>query len=110
MRSVPRFGVMRAREFLMKDAYSFHTNTESLDQTYDIMHDAYSRIFTRLGLEYRPVEADSGAIGGNASHEFHVLADAGEDGLVICPECDYAANVEQAPALPPVGKRPSTCT
>jgi len=103
----PRFGVMRAREFLMKDAYSFHSNTESLDQTYDIMHDAYSRIFTRLGLEYRPVEADSGAIGGNASHEFHVLADAGEDGLVICPECDYAANVEQAPALPPIGKRPA---
>lgn len=103
----PRFGVMRAREFLMKDAYSFHSNTESLDQTYDIMHDAYSRIFTRLGLEYRPVEADSGAIGGNASHEFHVLADAGEDGLVICPECDYAANVEQAPALPSIGKRPA---
>lgn len=103
----PRFGVMRAREFLMKDAYSFHSNTESLDQTYDIMHDAYSRIFTRLGLEYRPVEADSGAIGGNASHEFHVLADAGEDGLVICPKCDYAANVEQAPALPSIGKRPA---
>ena len=103
----PRFGIMRSREFLMKDAYSFHSNTESLDQTYDIMHDAYSRIFTRLGLEYRPVEADSGAIGGNASHEFHVLADAGEDGLVICPECDYAANVEQAPALPPIGKRPA---
>ena len=101
----PRFGVMRAREFLMKDAYSFHTNTESLDETYDIMHAAYSRIFSRLGLEFRPVEADSGAIGGNASHEFHVLADAGEDGLVICPDCEYAANVEQAPALPPVGKR-----
>ena len=101
----PRFGVMRAREFLMKDAYSFHTNTESLDNTYQIMHAAYSRIFSRLGLEFRPVEADSGAIGGNASHEFHVLADAGEDGLVICPDCDYAANVEQAPALPPVGKR-----
>ena len=101
----PRFGVMRAREFLMKDAYSFHTDTGSLDDTYDVMHTAYSRIFSRLGLEFRPVEADSGAIGGNASHEFHVLADAGEDGLVICPECEYAANVEQAPALPPVGKR-----
>lgn len=103
----PRFGVMRAREFLMKDAYSFHSNTESLDQTYDSMHEAYSRIFTRLGLEYRPVEADSGAIGGNASHEFHVLADTGEDALVICPQCDYAANVEQAPALPSIGKRPA---
>ena len=80
-------------------------DTESLDETYDVMHAAYSRIFSRLGLEFRPVEADSGAIGGNASHEFHVLADAGEDGLVICPDCDYAANVEQAPALPPVGKR-----
>ena len=101
----PRFGIMRAREFLMKDAYSFHTSTESLDDTYEVMHEAYSRIFSRLGLEFRPVEADSGAIGGNASHEFHVLADAGEDGLVICPDCDYAANVEQAPALPPVGKR-----
>ena len=101
----PRFGIMRAREFLMKDAYSFHTSTESLDNTYEVMHEAYSRIFSRLGLEFRPVEADSGAIGGNASHEFHVLADAGEDGLVICPDCDYAANVEQAPALPPVGKR-----
>ncbi len=102
----PRFGVMRAREFLMKDAYSFHSSAESLDETYRIMHAAYTRIFSRLGLEFRPVEADSGSIGGSASHEFHVLADAGEDGLVICPACDYAANIEQAPALPPVGKRP----
>ncbi|MEA1889517.1 MAG: proline--tRNA ligase [Pseudomonadota bacterium] len=102
----PRFGVMRAREFLMKDAYSFHSSEESLDDTYQIMHAAYTRIFSRLGLEFRPVEADSGSIGGSASHEFHVLADAGEDGLVICSACDYAANIEQAPALPPVGKRP----
>jgi prolyl-tRNA synthetase len=101
----PRFGVMRAREFLMKDAYSFHADPGSLDETYDIMHATYSRIFSRLGLEYRPVEADSGAIGGNASHEFHVLAEAGEDALAICTSCDYAANVEQAPANPPIGKR-----
>lgn len=102
----PRFGVMRAREFLMKDAYSFHSSAESLDETYQIMHAAYSSIFSRFELEFRPVEADSGSIGGNASHEFHVLADAGEDALVICDDCDYAANVEQAPALPPLGKRP----
>jgi prolyl-tRNA synthetase len=102
----PRFGVMRAREFLMKDAYSFHLDEVSLDDTYQVMHRAYSNIFSRLDLEFRPVEADSGAIGGNASHEFHVLADAGEDGLAICPSCNYAANIEQAPALPPVGKRP----
>jgi len=102
----PRFGIMRAREFLMKDAYSFHSSEESLDETYQLMHAAYTRIFSRLGLEFRPVEADSGSIGGSASHEFHVLADTGEDGLVICPACDYAANIEQAPALPPVGKRP----
>ncbi len=102
----PRFGVMRAREFLMKDAYSFHSDSESLDDTYRIMHEAYARIFSRLELEFRPVEADSGAIGGNASHEFHVLADTGEDALATCSECDYAANVEQAPALPPIGKRP----
>ena len=102
----PRFGVMRAREFLMKDAYSFHSDSESLDDTYQLMHAAYTRIFSRLELEFRPVEADSGAIGGNASHEFHVLADTGEDALVTCSECDYAANIEQAPALPPIGKRP----
>jgi prolyl-tRNA synthetase len=102
----PRFGVMRAREFLMKDAYSFHSDSESLDHTYQLMHAAYTRIFSRLELEFRPVEADSGAIGGNASHEFHVLADTGEDALVTCSECNYAANIEQAPALPPIGKRP----
>ncbi len=103
----PRFGIMRAREFLMKDAYSFHSNEQSLDEAYQVMHAAYTRIFSRLGLEFRPVEADSGSIGGSASHEFHVLADAGEDELVICPACDYAANIEQAPALPPIGKRPA---
>jgi len=101
----PRFGVMRAREFLMKDAYSFHADAGSLDETYAVMHAAYSRIFERLGLEFRPVEADSGAIGGSSSHEFHVLADTGEDALAICPQCDFAANVEMAPALPPVGRR-----
>jgi prolyl-tRNA synthetase len=106
----PRFGVMRAREFLMKDAYSFHANSESLDDTYRIMHEAYARIFSRLELEFRPVEADSGAIGGSASHEFHVLADTGEDALATCSECDYAANIEQAPALPPIGKRPEPTT
>ncbi len=104
----PRFGVMRAREFLMKDAYSFHSSEESLDDSYQIMHATYTRIFSRMGLEFRPVEADSGSIGGSASHEFHVLADTGEDELVICPACDYAANIEQAPALPPVGKRPGS--
>ncbi|MCK5360458.1 MAG: proline--tRNA ligase, partial [Gammaproteobacteria bacterium] len=93
--------------FLMKDAYSFHSSAESLDETYRTMHAAYTRIFTRLELEFSPVEADSGSIGGSASHEFHVLADAGEDGLVTCSDCGYAANIEQAPALPPVGKRPA---
>jgi prolyl-tRNA synthetase len=101
----PRFGVMRAREFLMKDAYSFHLDTASLKETYDVMHATYSRIFQRVGLEFRPVAADTGAIGGSASHEFHVLADSGEDSIAICNKCDYAANVELAPALPPVGKR-----
>ena len=101
----PRFGVMRAREFIMKDAYSFHQNEHSLQQTYAQMHDTYTRIFNRLDLSFRPVEADSGAIGGSASHEFHVLADSGEDAIAICNKCEYAANVELAPALPPVGKR-----
>jgi prolyl-tRNA synthetase len=101
----PRFGVMRAREFLMKDAYSFHVDGQSLQETYDQMYRTYSRIFERAGLEYRPVEADTGSIGGNASHEFHVLADSGEDSIAICNECNYAANVELAPALPPIGKR-----
>jgi prolyl-tRNA synthetase len=103
----PRFGVMRAREFVMKDAYSFHLDEASLSETYNEMYLTYSRIFKRLGLEFRPVEADTGAIGGNASHEFHVLADSGEDAIAMCQACDYAANVELAPALPPVGKRPA---
>ena len=103
----PRFGVMRAREFLMKDAYSFHVSESSLAETYQAMHEAYSRIFRRVGLEFRPVAADSGAIGGSHSHEFHVLADSGEDAIAICAKCDYAANVETAQALPPMGKRPA---
>lgn len=102
----PRFGVMRAREFIMKDAYSFHVSQESLQQTYDAMYAAYSRIFTRLGLEFRAVRADSGAIGGNFSHEFHVLADSGEDAIAFSTASDYAANVEMAEAPAP-GKRPA---
>jgi prolyl-tRNA synthetase len=101
----PRFGVMRAREFLMKDAYSFHIDDTSLRETYDVMHATYTRIFQRVGLEFRPVAADTGSIGGSASHEFHVLADSGEDNIAICNKCDYAANVELAQALPSVGKR-----
>ncbi len=101
----PRFGVMRAREFLMKDAYSFHADHVSLEQTYRVMHDTYSRIFTRLGLKFRAVAADTGAIGGSGSHEFHVLADSGEDALAYCPASDYAANVELAEALAPVKPR-----
>ena len=96
----PRFGVMRAREFLMKDAYSFHTSFESLEKTYQDMHQAYSNVFTRLGLNFRAVKADSGAIGGDGSQEFHVLADSGEDALAYCENSDYAANVELAEALP----------
>jgi prolyl-tRNA synthetase len=96
----PRFGVMRAREFLMKDAYSFHTGFESLEKTYQDMHQAYSNVFTRLGLKFRAVKADSGAIGGDGSQEFHVLADSGEDALAYCEQSDYAANVELAEALP----------
>lgn len=92
----PRFGVMRAREFLMKDAYSFHINQESLQQTYDQMHSTYCRIFERLGLEFRPVLADSGNIGGSMSHEFHVLADSGEDEIVFSSDSEYAANIEMA--------------
>ena len=98
----PRFGVMRAREFLMKDAYSFHADYASLEQTYRVMHDTYSRIFTRLGLKFRAVAADTGAIGGSGSHEFHVLADSGEDALAYCPTSDYAANVELAEAVAPI--------
>ena len=97
----PRFGVMRAREFVMKDAYSFHASFESLEQTYQVMYDTYSRIFTRLGLQFRAVAADTGAIGGSGSHEFHVLADSGEDALAFCPSSDYAANVELAEAVAP---------
>ena len=102
----PRFGVMRAREFLMKDAYSFHVDDECLGRTYELMYATYSRIFTRLGLEFRAVLADTGAIGGSASHEFHVLADSGEDAIAFSSESDYAANVELAEALAPAGERP----
>lgn len=93
----PRFGVMRAREFIMKDAYSFHASQECLGKTYQLMHQAYCNIFTRIGLDFRPVEADSGAIGGNSSHEFHVLAESGEDAIAFSNNSDYAANVELAP-------------
>ncbi|MCB1636000.1 MAG: proline--tRNA ligase, partial [Xanthomonadales bacterium] len=98
----PRFGVMRAREFLMKDAYSFHLDQDCLGRTYQQMYDAYAAIFTRLGLRFRAVAADSGAIGGKSSHEFHVLADSGEDALAVSDTSDYAANVELAEALAPV--------
>jgi len=97
----PRFGVMRAREFMMKDAYSFHIDADSLDATYWEMYDVYSRIFTRLGLRFRSVEADSGAIGGNKSHEFHVLADSGEDLIAFSDQSEYASNVELTPAPKP---------
>ena len=96
----PRFGVMRSREFIMKDAYSFHLDEASLKDTYQKMYDAYVRIFTRLGLDFRPVIADNGSIGGTGSHEFHVLADSGEDDIVFSTESDYAANMEKAEALP----------
>ncbi|MFA7594003.1 MAG: proline--tRNA ligase [Thiohalobacteraceae bacterium] len=103
----PRFGVMRAREFLMKDAYSFHSDQASLEETYRIMFDTYTRIFTRLGLKFRPVQADSGAIGGAVSHEFHVLAESGEDAIAFSDASGYAANVEFAEALMPAGTRPA---
>ena len=103
----PRFGIMRAREFLMKDAYSFHLDEESLQQTYKVMHQTYCRIFDRIGLEYRPVQADTGSIGGNQSHEFHVLAESGEDAIAFSTESSYAANVELAKALPPTDPRPT---
>ena len=102
----PRFGVMRAREFLMKDAYSFHLSQASLQQTYDTMFATYCRIFDRVGLDYRAVNADTGSIGGSASNEFHVLADSGEDGIAFSSDSDYAANVELAEAIAPVGERP----
>ena len=97
---------MRSREFIMKDAYSFHLDDASLQETYDRMFQAYTNIFTRMGLNFRPVLADSGSIGGNASHEFHVLADAGEDAIAFSTESDYAANVEKAEALAPIEARP----
>ena len=103
----PRFGVMRAREFLMKDAYSFHLGAESMAQTYQVMYDAYTRIFERLGLRFRAVAADTGAIGGSASHEFHVLADSGEDAIAFSDGSDYAANVEMAEAVAPGAPRPA---
>ena len=103
----PRFGIMRAREFLMKDAYSFHLNQESLQQTYEEMHAAYTQIFTRLGLDFRPVIADSGSIGGSASQEFHVLADSGEDAIAFSDSSDYAANIEMAEALAPAREAPA---
>ena len=101
----PRFGVMRSREFIMKDAYSFHTSTESLQETYDVMHATYCNIFTRLGLQFRPVLADTGSIGGAFSHEFHVLAESGEDDIAFSNASDYAANIEKAEALPPTTPR-----
>ncbi|KAA0019171.1 proline--tRNA ligase [Salinicola corii] len=99
----PRFGVMRSREFIMKDAYSFDTDEDGLKASYQRMYDAYVRIFTRLGLDFRPVLADNGSIGGTGSHEFHVLADSGEDAVVFSTGSDYAANIEKAEALPPAG-------
>jgi prolyl-tRNA synthetase len=102
----PRFGVMRGREFLMKDAYSFHPNKASLDATYQAMYECYTRIFERLGLKFRAVAADTGSIGGTGSHEFHVLADSGEDAIAYCPDSDYAANVELAEAVAPAAARP----
>ena len=103
----PRFGVMRSREFIMKDAYSFHSNQESLQKTYDIMFQAYTNIFTRLGLDFRAVMADSGSIGGNSSHEFHVLAESGEDAIAFSSESNYAANVEKAETIVDTSPRPA---
>lgn len=96
----PRFGLMRGREFIMKDAYSFHMSQESLQETYDRMHQAYCNVFTRLGLNFRPVQADTGSIGGTGSHEFHVLAESGEDDIAFSNVSDYAANIEKAEAIP----------
>jgi prolyl-tRNA synthetase len=100
----PRFGLMRGREFIMKDAYSFHIDEASLKQTYQAMHDAYCRIFQRCGLAFRPVDADSGAIGGSGSQEFMVLADAGEDEVLYTEDGQYSANVEKAVSLPPAAE------
>ncbi|MFB2538376.1 MULTISPECIES: proline--tRNA ligase [unclassified Acinetobacter] len=102
----PRFGVMRSREFIMKDAYSFHIDQASLQETYDVMYQTYCNIFNRLGLDYRPVQADTGSIGGDGSHEFHVLAQSGEDDVVFSDQSDYAANIEKAEAIL-VGERPA---
>jgi len=102
----PRFGIMRSREFIMKDAYSFHLDDASLAETYQVMYDTYSRIFTRTGLNFRAVQADTGSIGGHSSHEFHVLADSGEDAIAFSESGTYAANVELAEALPPSGTLP----
>jgi prolyl-tRNA synthetase len=106
----PRFGVMRGREFTMKDAYSFDRDYESAMKSYQVMYDAYIRIFNRIGLQFRAVAADTGAIGGSASHEFQVIADTGEDAIAWCPESDYAANVELAEALPLIQKRAAPST
>lgn len=103
----PRFGVMRAREFLMKDAYSFHLDQVSLEETYTRMHEAYTRIFERVGLDFRAVLADTGNIGGALSHEFHVLADSGEDAIAYCPDSDYTANLELAEASAPTHPHPA---
>ncbi|MDR2624936.1 MAG: proline--tRNA ligase [Zoogloeaceae bacterium] len=103
----PRFGVMRGREFLMKDGYSFHTSFADLQREYALMHATYHRIFTRLGLQFRAVAADTGSIGGTGSHEFHVIAETGEDDIAYCPDSDYAANVELAEALTPSIPRPA---
>jgi prolyl-tRNA synthetase len=102
----PRFGIMRGREFVMKDGYSFHADFEDLKREYRNMHDTYTRIFTRLGLKFRDVAADTGAIGGTGSHEFHVLAESGEDAIAFCPQSDYAANVELAEAVAPAKRSP----
>lgn len=103
----PRFGVMRGREFVMKDAYSFHLTDESLSATYEVMYQAYSRIFERIGLAFRAVIADTGSIGGKLSHEFHVLAESGEDAIAFSDTSDYAANVEMAPTVAAAGERPA---
>jgi prolyl-tRNA synthetase len=106
----PRFGVMRGREFTMKDGYSFHADHADLEREYRNMHDTYSRIFARLGLRFRAVAADTGSIGGTGSHEFHVLAESGEDAIAYCPQSDYAANVELAEAVAPRAPRPAPAT
>ena len=106
----PRFGVMRGREFTMKDGYSFHAEHADLEREYRNMHDTYSRIFARLGLRFRAVAADTGSIGGTGSHEFHVLAESGEDAIAYCPQSDYAANVELAESVAPRAPRPAPAT